>query len=235
MRTVIIYKNDLKALIQPLHNMSLHVTPARHRECLPGIAATALFHALGLALLLSYAPVRQKLRDAAPIMVSLLPLQAMEAEPPQQLPKPRPVVKLAPRKVDPSPQPVLTLPEAAMAPATSTTPPPPVEPRPVETQAAVQVPQFTPPRFNADYLNNPAPHYPAVSRRLREEGRVMLRVYVDPQGAPARVELRTSSGHERLDTVALETVRHWKFVPARRGDEAVSAWVLVPIAFRLRS
>jgi protein TonB len=51
---------------------------------------------------------------------------------------------------------------------------------------------------------------------------------------PARVELRSSSGHDRLDAVALETVRRWKFVPARRGDQAVSAWVLVPISFSLR-
>jgi len=62
-----------------------------------------------------------------------------------------------------------------------------------------------------------------------------LRVFVDVRGFPARIELRTSSGYERLDHIALETVRQWKFVPARRGDEAVSAWVLVPISFSLRS
>jgi protein TonB len=92
-----------------------------------------------------------------------------------------------------------------------------------------------PPQFNADYLNNPAPQYPALSRRLGEEGRVVLRVLVDERGLPARVELRSSSGHERLDAVALNTVRRWKFAPARRGDQAVSAWVLVPISFSLRS
>jgi len=30
-------------------------------------------------------------------------------------------------------------------------------------------------------------------------------------------------------------VRQWKFVPARRGDTPVGAWVLVPISFTLRS
>jgi protein TonB len=37
----------------------------------------------------------------------------------------------------------------------------------------------------------------------------------------------------RLDEAALVTVKKWRFVPARRGGEAVSAWVVVPIAFSL--
>ena len=94
---------------------------------------------------------------------------------------------------------------------------------------------MVPPRFNADYLNNPAPAYPPLSRRMGEEGRVVLRVLVNEHGLPGDVQLRTSSGFNRLDTVALETVRQWKFVPARRGDTPVSAWVLVPISFSLRS
>jgi protein TonB len=49
------------------------------------------------------------------------------------------------------------------------------------------------------------------------------------------VQLKASSGSQRLDTAALETVRQWKFVPARRGDTPVEAWVLVPITFSLRS
>ena len=90
-----------------------------------------------------------------------------------------------------------------------------------------------PPSFTADYLSNPPPAYPLLSRRIGEQGRVILRVLVDVQGQPARVELRASSGHERLDAAALETVQRWKFVPARQGDQPVAAWVLVPIVFSL--
>jgi len=209
------------------------LTPRNNR--LPGITITVALHAAAVAGVLSYAPARQTLLDIAPVMVSLP--QEEKQETPQQLPKPRPVVKQAYRNIDPKPQTVLTTPEAALAPAPAAAiaPPPPAEPRPVEPVAATQPAQVAPPRFNADYLNNPAPQYPAVSRRLREEGRVTLRVFVDAQGLPARIELRTSSGYERLDHIALETVRQWKFVPARRGDEAVSAWVIVPISFSLRS
>ncbi len=126
----------------------------------------------------------------------------------------------------PLPAPTVTAdsaPAAARAPSTAATPAPP----------AVTVP-VTAPRFNADYLINPAPAYPALSRRMNEEGRVLLRVMVDADGNPAALEVHTSSGFPRLDQAALEAVRRWKCVPARRGDEAVAGTVNVPIDFRLR-
>ncbi len=92
----------------------------------------------------------------------------------------------------------------------------------------------TPPIFNADYLANPPPPYPPLSRRTGEQGRVILRVHVTPGGAVDDVQVRTSSGHARLDDSALETVKRWKFVPAKRGAEPVAAWVLVPISFGLQ-
>ena len=90
-----------------------------------------------------------------------------------------------------------------------------------------------PPQFDAAYLRNPEPDYPALSRRLREEGRVVLRVLVTEEGAPQQVELRQTSGHPRLDQAALEAVRRWRFAPARRGADRLAAWVLVPLAFSL--
>lgn len=100
---------------------------------------------------------------------------------------------------------------------------------------AVVAPQPAPtqPRFDADYLKNPLPQYPPLSKRMREEGIVMLRVYVLPSGQPDTVELKRSSGSARLDECALQVVRQWRFVPARSGGIAVAAWVLVPIAFSL--
>lgn len=207
----------------------LRLTPSR----LPGIAVTVALHAAAVIALLSHAPASQTLADLAPIMVSLL--QPQKPEPPQELPKPRPVAK-QPVKKETRTQPLLAISEPAPVPS-AIVPPPPAPPQPAEPIAAKPQPPapVVPPQFNADYLNNPAPQYPALSRRLGEEGRVILRVFVDERGLPARVELRSSSNHERLDNVALETVRQWKFVPARRGDQAVSAWVLVPISFSLRS
>ena len=90
-------------------------------------------------------------------------------------------------------------------------------------------------RFDADYLNNPAPAYSLLSRRQGESGKVLLLVQVTAQGAAAQVEIKQSSGFPRLDEAALNAVRKWRFVPARRGDEAVAASVVVPITFRLDS
>ncbi|MBX3651759.1 MAG: TonB family protein [Burkholderiales bacterium] len=201
---------------------------------LPGIAVTIGLHAAVVLALLSYAPARQTLAELAPIMVSLV--QPKPAEPPKELPKPRPVVKQPVKRIEPKPLPLLTATAPEVPAPAAIQPPPPAPQPPPEPVAAEAAPApVIPPQFNAGYLNNPAPVYPAVSRRLGEEGRVVLRVFVDERGLPARVELRTSSGHERLDGIAMQTVRQWKFVPARRGDQAVSAWVLVPISFSLRS
>jgi protein TonB len=89
------------------------------------------------------------------------------------------------------------------------------------------------PRFDAAYLQNPQPDYPAVSRRIGEEGRVILRVLVSAEGRADELEVRTSSGSSRLDQAALASVKRWRFEPARQGGQAIAAWVLVPISFHL--
>ena len=92
-------------------------------------------------------------------------------------------------------------------------------------------------RFDADYLKNPAPPYPPMSRRLGEEGRVILRARVSAEGVAEAVEIKTSSGSVRLDEAAQRTVRTWRFVAAKRTvnglERPVESWVLVPVVFRL--
>jgi len=111
--------------------------------------------------------------------------------------------------------------------AVSNLPPAPA-PAPVPALVAV-----TPARFDADYLHNPAPAYPRAARRYGDQGRVLLKVLVSAQGTASSVELEASSGHARLDEAAQETVRRWRFVPARRGAQTIDDWVLVPVVFRL--
>ena len=90
----------------------------------------------------------------------------------------------------------------------------------------------TPAQVDPNYLHRPSPIYPAQSRRLREEGTVVLRVSLDARGTVQDIAIQTSSTFERLDQAALEAVRQWRFVPATRGQTAVPSTVLVPIAFR---
>lgn len=101
----------------------------------------------------------------------------------------------------------------------------------VEATAPAEV--LTPPVFNAAYLRNPPPRYPVSARRNGEQGTVTLRVLVDREGLPANVAIEKTSGYAPLDNAAREAVRNWRFAPARRGSQAVEAWVLVPVVFRL--
>jgi protein TonB len=202
-------------------------------------AAAISLHLLAAVALISFEPTRSAILAAAPIMVDLLapPAPAPKLEKPTELPKPKPIAKALPKPAEP--QPVLTLPADAPSPAVAPPQPPappvavPADAAPAAPAAAKPVLPLTQPIFNADYLDNPAPAYPSLARRSGEQGRVMLRVLVNPAGRADDVQVRASSGSARLDESARATVLRWKFVPAKRGDEPVAAWVLIPITFRL--
>lgn len=78
------------------------------------------------------------------------------------------------------------------------------------------------------------PSYPASARRLGIQGITMLRVHVLVDGRVGDVLVETSAGHPDLDQAAAAAVRQWRFEPARRGDDAVAMWVLLPVDFRLK-
>ncbi len=207
----------------------------RGNRLLP-LAVTVLLHALALFALLQYEPARSALSQALPIMVSLITPQPV-VEKPQVAPKPLPVKPVLQRA--PEPPPIISSNTPAAVPALAPAPAPPA-PVPVQAApppqaiAAVAPPPLIPPNFNADYLDNPAPVYPALSRRLGEQGKVILRVLVNAGGSADKIEFKTSSGSNRLDDAAAEAVKRWRFVPARQGDQAVAAWVLIPITFTLK-
>ena len=94
---------------------------------------------------------------------------------------------------------------------------------------------FVEPIFEAAYLSNPRPEYPSLSRRLSEQGIVILNIHVTAEGKTDKVLLHRSCGFERLDKVASDVVWRWRFTPARQGGKNVAAWVLVPIRFTLRN
>jgi len=107
-------------------------------------------------------------------------------------------------------------------------------PKVAQVAKSVETP-ITPAVFNAAYLNNPKPFYPKISKRLGEEGVVLLKVRVLADGTAGSVSLLKSSDFDRLDQSAIEAVKQWKFVAAKQGEKAVESWVSVPIAFKLDS
>lgn len=138
-----------------------------------------------------------------------------------------PVRPMSPVPVEPPPPSVeepITQPENPPLPITESvteplTPEPPVP--------------VNPPRFDAAYLNNPKPEYPRAAKKLGLQGTVLLRVLVSAAGQVEQINILTSSGVASLDEVAMNTVKHWTFVPARQGDRAIAGAVNVPIRFTL--
>jgi len=89
-------------------------------------------------------------------------------------------------------------------------------------ELAVACPERTPPR------------YPLLSRRMGEEGTVILRVKLNEQGKVSTARVATSSGFARLDEAALEAVRTWRCTPAQRDGQPVHAVALQPFKFILQ-
>ena len=104
---------------------------------------------------------------------------------------------------------------------------------PAQTGQAKGAPAFTLPSSEALGLNNPKPAYPRLSRRLNEQGQVVIRVFVGADGSPQQGEITTSSGFDRLDQEALRTVMRWRFVPGQRLGTPEAMWFNVPFNFVL--
>lgn len=83
------------------------------------------------------------------------------------------------------------------------------------------------------YDFNPKPDYPAIARQNRWEGEVRVRARVTAGGAVEKVSLERSSGHAMLDRSALDSVWHWRFIPATRGGVPVVCDVSIPVVFKL--
>jgi len=159
--------------------------------------------------------------------------------PPPPKPEPKPVVPKPTPKPTPKPvakpdpvREVAPEPVQQAAPAAPAPPAPPVQQATPAPEAPAPV---TPPRTDAAHLNNPAPQYPALSRRLGEQGRVMLDVYILPDGSVGEIKLNRSSGFPRLDNAALQAVKTWKYVPAKRGDKPIPFWYVQPVSFVLNN
>ena len=201
---------------------------ARRTLSLVGIALlhVALIALIGIAA--TRPEIQEPVRALAVRLLETTPPAPPSIEPPTPLPQ-----QAAPKKVL-KPPPVLAANRSTDAPAAFAVAP---QPEPVAAQvvlAPAPVP-VTAARFDADYLQNPKPVYPPMSRRLNEEGKVILRVKVSRDGHPLAVEIKQSSGYPRLDEAARNAVERWRFVPARQGDQAIEAAVLVPLNFTLNS
>lgn len=89
------------------------------------------------------------------------------------------------------------------------------------------------PNSEASELNNPKPPYPAISKKLREQGLVLLKACIGANGSLDSLDLKQGSGFSRLDQVALQTVKQWKFIPAKKGGTPIPMCYELPVKFIL--
>lgn len=171
-------------------------------------------------------------------------LPSVKEVPPPIEPRPPEPVKPKPKKVKPTPEPK---PKPVVQPAPSehaiTQEETAVEESapPVAPQTAIPAAEdnntlgapVTPPHDDAHQLNNPRPAYPSLSRRMREQGVVVLEVLILASGNVGEVHIKETSGFKRLDETAVKAVRQWRYTPAKRGQEAIDYWYLQPIEFSL--
>lgn len=160
-------------------------------------------------------PMKQAVfKPAPPIPQTQAPPQILAVETPAPTPNAPAAVQIAP------PAPLL----APSIPVAAVVSPAPVPPVPVKVVL---------PSSDADYLNNPKPVFPLMSKRLGEQGNVKVRIFIGADGLPKKAELQQTSGYERLDQAALAAVMQWRFVPGKRGGVAENMWMGTTIAYVL--
>jgi protein TonB len=173
------------------------------------------------------------------------PVEVPKPKPEPTPPKPKPVVKKTPKPQppvikEPSEKAITT--EAPKPEPESVEPaepvPPPVAAAPTPPAASSAPPAPAQPRLlssGIQYIKPPQLEYPAIARRMREEGKVMLRVLVNTDGRPERAEVQTSSGSSRLDEAAKRAAMRAVFKPHIENGRPVAVYALIPINFQLDS
>lgn len=204
--------------------MSVFAADHSRRACVG--ATIVVVHAAALYAALTFAPQIKRAVAEVPLAVTFV----THAEPPRDRPLPQVSVVTPQPLIDVPELPLIEIPNDAPVSARAITipvaPPPPA--------AAPQDDRSVPKLVSAvEYVREPVPRYPPQSRRLREQGLVVLRVVIDEHGAASSIEIETSSGHARLDDAAREAVLRAAFRPYVEDGEPRRALVLIPIEFAL--
>ena len=195
-------------------------------ERLAGLAIVTLLHGAALYGLWSHRilVVPDEVVTLFVETITTPPPPPKETPKPARLEKPRPVEKPRPQQL------VAEAPVLSPAEPVSPPPPPVIEAPPARpagpmtlgAELAVSCPERS------------APAYPPLSRRLGEDGKVVLRAELDEQGHVSAARVATTSGFSRLDEAALAAVRTWRCNPARRDGQPVRAVALQPFKFVLQ-
>jgi len=210
------------------------------------LAHLALLWAMGQAWLEQASPIEEAQVIMASVMVeSPTPPAPQPQSVSPAVPQPRPTPFPTPlptvsKQAEASPSapvmaPVMAPVVAPIIAAANSAPATPSAPAAARSASASKPapPSLVLPSSDADYLNNPPPAYPRLSKRMGEQGTVIVRVFIGLQGTAEQAEIRTSSGYDRLDKAALDTVQRWRYAPGKRHGNPEAMWFNVPVRFVL--
>jgi protein TonB len=145
-----------------------------------------------------------------------------------EAPPPPPALETPPPYVPP-PEFVVDVPQST-APTKALTAVQSTKPAPPPPKAVVKTSPEIDPKFRRRFQ----PDYPPTSRRLGEEGSVVLEVQVGPDGKVQNGKVKTSSGFPRLDEAALKhALRAWRFTPGTENGAPVTVWHSVRVTFKI--
>lgn len=214
--------------------------PVRAREPL-SIRAWALLAVIGLHVAVFAALLTQRyvVPDAPPLVV--VELLSIPPSPPPPAEAPKIVMEIPPVVIPPPVFEIEDRPLTITAVVVENPPPPQVSsPAPVAVaEGPASASHHRMPTLvsgvdlSANMIAAVPPKYPYESRRLKEQGTVVLDVQLSAAGVVERIAIRSSSGFQRLDKAALEAVRRWRWSPTQRGGQAVAVRGLVEIPFKL--
>ncbi len=160
-------------------------------------------------------PIETKIIDQAPQEKIEPP-----PPPPQFAPPPPPFIPPPEIDIERPPPPV-----QSTAPTVITT----VKPAPAPAPEPVRVL----PRIDAQHSHEP--DYPPQSRRLGEQGSLVLQALIAVDGRVLEAKLVQSSGFDRLDRAALEGIKSdYRFVPGTVDGKPQPMWYTFKFTWKLR-
>ncbi|MPW21546.1 TonB family protein [Paraburkholderia sp. CNPSo 3157] len=144
---------------------------------------------------------------------------------PKPLPTPLPVAQASPQRAIAAPQPAPPAPPAPAAPA----PEEPGAPAVGKPTMALSAPK------DVSHLDCSIvqPDYPPLSRRRGETGTAMIHFVVGLTGRIENIELKRSSGYDRLDQAALDAMHSSSCKPYLENGEPIRAAYTQPFNFNL--
>jgi protein TonB len=145
--------------------------------------------------------------------------------PPEFTPPPPAFVPPPEIHIEPPPPPPKSTAITVVTPEKPLAPPPP----PVPVAEGVRI---TP---KIDAKRSQEPEYPPTSRRLGEQGSLVLQVLVDTDGRVLDTKLVQSSGFGRLDQAALDGVKtDYRFLPGTLDGKPQQMWYTFKFTWKLR-